>query len=214
MRAAGSRRRRRVNNNKPTRHHGDFKHWPRRSPSAPRGGRPGSPCGPTLPSSRVGSSRGSTTRRRAVRRPRAHDGPCPTFWRRGRPPFRSTAALIGWRGGRRFNATRRSRWATLSELQEPAFVADGGMAQTPTANDDDDRVGDDVGGRTTLTPSSLGCDRVRRRRHRRRRPTESRAQSDRATERRAQSAERRAQTHRRSPSAAHTRAPRTLAPCP
>ena len=30
---------------RPTRHHDDFKYWPRRSSSASRGGRPGSPCG-------------------------------------------------------------------------------------------------------------------------------------------------------------------------
>ena len=107
---------------RPTRHHGDFKYWPRRSPSASRGGRPGSPCGPTLPSRTVGSSRGGTTRRRAVRRSRAHDGPCPTFWRRGRPHFRSSAALIGLRGG------RRSRWATI---QCDAAIEMGDSQRTP-----------------------------------------------------------------------------------
>ena len=107
---------------RPTRHHGDLKYWPRRSPSASRGGRPGSPCGPTLPSRTVGSSRGGTTRRRAVRRSRAHDGPCPTFWRRGRPHFRSSAALIGLRGG------RRSRWATI---QCDAAIEMGDSQRTP-----------------------------------------------------------------------------------
>ena len=107
---------------RPTRHHGVFKYWPRRSPSASRGGRPGSPCGPTLPSRTVGSSRGGTTRRRAVRRSRAHDGPCPTFWRRGRPHFRSSAALIGLRGG------RRSRWATI---QCDAAIEMGDSQRTP-----------------------------------------------------------------------------------
>ena len=83
-----------------------------------------------------------------VRRSRAHDDPQPTTWRRSRTPFRSSATLIGSRGG------RRSRWATM---RCDAAIEMGDSQRTPRTR----AVGRARGGvfsfTHTLLPKLEGC---------------------------------------------------------